>query len=170
MSACTLRDVRVVEFGVLGAVAAWDDTGEPIALKGPRHRAVLARLLVARRRVVPVPRLVADLWGDDPPADAVGTVRTFVAALRRALEPERPRRAPARLLVTEGPGYALRAEPSHVDAWRFESAVASAVDLPPARAVPRLTEALELWRGPAYADFAEEPWARAERPGSPSCG
>lgn len=163
MSACTLRDVRVVEFGVLGAVAAWDDTGEPIALKGPRHRAVLARLLVARRRVVPVPRLVADLWGDDPPADAVGTVRTFVAALRRALEPERPRRAPARLLVTEGPGYALRAEPSHVDAWRFESAVASAVDLPPARAVPRLTEALELWRGPAYADFAEEPWARAER-------
>ncbi|MFE3854836.1 BTAD domain-containing putative transcriptional regulator [Streptomyces griseorubiginosus] len=155
--------MRVVEFGVLGAVAAWDDTGEPIALKGPRHRAVLARLLVARRRVVPVPRLVADLWGDDPPADAVGTVRTFVAALRRALEPERPRRAPARLLVTEGPGYALRAEPSHVDAWRFESAVASAVDLPPARAVPRLTEALELWRGPAYADFAEEPWARAER-------
>ncbi|MEU0409112.1 BTAD domain-containing putative transcriptional regulator [Streptomyces griseorubiginosus] len=155
--------MRVVEFGVLGAVAAWDETGQPIALKGPRHRAVLARLLVARRRVVPVSRLVADLWGERPPGDAVGTVRTFVAALRRALEPERPRRAPARLLVTEGPGYALRAEPDHVDAWRFEPAVASAVDLPPARAVPRLTEALELWRGPAYADFAEEPWARAER-------
>jgi DNA-binding SARP family transcriptional activator len=155
--------VRVVEFGVLGAVAAWDETGEPIALKGPRHRAVLARLLVARRRVVPVPRLVEDLWGGDTPADAVGTVRTFVAGLRRALEPERPRRTPSRLLVTEGPGYALRAEPAHVDAWRFEHAVAAAADLPPAQAVPRLTEALELWRGPAYADVAEEPWARAER-------
>ncbi|MFI0522695.1 BTAD domain-containing putative transcriptional regulator [Streptomyces sp. WSLK1-5] len=163
MSACTLRCVRVVEFGVLGSVAAWDEGGEPIALKGPRHRAVLARLLVARRRVVPVPRLVEDLWGQDPPADAVGTVRTFVAALRRALEPERPRRAPSRLLVTDGPGYALRAEPAHVDAWRFEQTLAAASDLPPARAVPRLTEALELWRGPAYADFAEEPWARAER-------
>ncbi|MEU9328316.1 AfsR/SARP family transcriptional regulator [Streptomyces canus] len=155
--------MRVVEFGVLGSVAAWDETGEPIALKGPRHRAVLARLLIARRGVVPVPRLVEDLWEGDPPADAVGTVRTFVAGLRRALEPERPRRTPSRLLVTEGPGYALRAEPAHVDARRFEHAVAAAADLPPAQAVPRLTEALELWRGPAYADFAEERWARAER-------
>ncbi|WP_435839846.1 AfsR/SARP family transcriptional regulator [Streptomyces canus] len=163
MNACTLRHVRVVEFGVLGSVAAWDETGEPIALKGPRHRAVLARLLIARRGVVPVPRLVEDLWEGDPPADAVGTVRTFVAGLRRALEPERPRRTPSRLLVTEGPGYALRAEPAHVDARRFEHAVAAAADLPPAQAVPRLTEALELWRGPAYADFAEERWARAER-------
>jgi DNA-binding SARP family transcriptional activator len=153
----------VVEFGVLGSVAAWDETGEPIALKGPRHRAVLARLLIARRGVVPVPRLVEDLWEGDPPADAVGTVRTFVAGLRRALEPERPRRTPSRLLVTEGPGYALRADPSHVDARRFEHAVAAAADLPPAQAVPRLTEALELWRGPAYADFAEERWVRAER-------
>ncbi|MFE3034851.1 BTAD domain-containing putative transcriptional regulator [Streptomyces canus] len=155
--------MRVVEFGVLGSVAAWDETGEPIALKGPRHRAVLARLLVARRRVVPVPRLVADLWAGDPPADAVGAVRTFVAGLRRALEPERPRRTPSRLLVTEGPGYALRTEPVQVDAWRFEHAVAAAADLPPARALPRLTEALELWRGPAYADVAEEAWVRAER-------
>ncbi|WP_256122627.1 AfsR/SARP family transcriptional regulator [Streptomyces sp. LUP47B] len=153
----------VIEFGVLGSVAAWDETGEPIALRGPRHRAVLARLLIARRGVVPVGRLVEDLWAGDPPADAVGTVRTFVAGLRRALEPERPRRTPSRLLVTEGPGYALRAEPAHVDARRFEHAVAAAADLPPAQAVPRLTEALELWRGPAYADFAEERWARAER-------
>lgn len=153
----------MVEFGVLGSVAAWDETGEPIALKGPRHRAVLARLLIARCGVVPVPRLVEDLWEGDPPADAVGTVRTFVAGLRRALEPERPRRTPSRLLVTDGPGYALRAEPAHVDARRFEHAVAAAADLPPAQAVPRLTEALELWRGPAYADFAEERWARAER-------
>ncbi|WP_053849136.1 AfsR/SARP family transcriptional regulator [Streptomyces sp. NRRL B-24085] len=155
--------MRVVEFGVLGAVAAWDGSGEPIALRGPRHRAVLARLLVARRKVVPVPRLVEDLWAGDPPADAVGAVRTFVAGLRRALEPERPRRTPSRLLVTEGPGYALRTEPAHVDAWRFEHTVAAAAGLSPAQAAPRLTEALELWRGPAYADFAEEPWARAER-------
>lgn len=161
MNACTLRGVRVIEFGVLGSVAAWDGTGEPIALKGPRHRAVLARLLIARRRVVPVARLVEDLWAGDPPADAVGTVRTFVAGLRRALEPERPRRTPSRLLVTEGPGYALRAD--HVDAWRFEDAVTDAAALSPAQAVPRLTEALELWRGPAYADLAEEPWARTER-------
>jgi DNA-binding SARP family transcriptional activator len=128
---------------------AWDDAGNTIALKGPKHRAVLARLIVARRRVVPVSVLVDDLWRD-PPADPIGTVRTFVAALRRSLEPSRPSRAPAQLLVTEGPGYALRAEPDAVDAWRFEQASDHA-------------QALREWRGPAYADFADEPWARADR-------
>ncbi|MER6689371.1 BTAD domain-containing putative transcriptional regulator [Streptomyces minutiscleroticus] len=152
-----------VEFGVLGPVAAWDGAGGALPLKGPRHRAVLARLLVARRRVVPVPRLVADLWGTRPPGDAVSAVRTFVAALRRALEPDRPPRAPSRLLVTEGPGYALRPAPGAVDAWRFERAVEAAEELPPARAAARLAAALDLWRGPAYADVAEEPWARGER-------
>ncbi|MCA2225928.1 BTAD domain-containing putative transcriptional regulator [Nonomuraea aurantiaca] len=147
-------------FGVLGPVAAWDADGGAVALKGPRHRAVLARLIVARRRVVPVSRLVEDLW-IDPPAGAVGAVRTFVAALRRALEPERPPRAAARLLVTEGPGYALRAEPDAVDAWRFEQAVAAT--LPPEGVLTRLEEALNWWRGPAYAEFADEDWARAER-------
>ncbi|WP_433329489.1 AfsR/SARP family transcriptional regulator [Spirillospora sp. CA-294931] len=143
-----------MRFGVLGPVTAWNDSGQPITLKGPRHRAVLARLIIARRRVVPVTTLVDDLWTDPPPG-AVAAVRTFVAALRRALEPQRPPRAPAHLLVTRGPGYALHAE--SVDAWHFEEAVTSAATL------VRLEEALSWWRGPAYADFAEEPWAAAER-------
>ncbi|MEV8289471.1 AfsR/SARP family transcriptional regulator [Streptomyces niveus] len=152
-----------VFFGVLGPVTAEGPDG-PIALKGPRHRAVLARLIVARRHVVPVARLVADLWPDDPPpAGAVGAVQTFVGALRRALEPDRPPRTPARLLVTDGPGYALRAGPDGVDAWRFETAVAEAASLAPERALRRLDEALGMWRGPAYADFAREEWVRGER-------
>ncbi|KAB8188118.1 AfsR/SARP family transcriptional regulator [Microbispora catharanthi] len=151
-----------IAFGVLGPVTAWDGTGGAIALKGPRHRAVLARLIVARGRVVPVTRLIDDLW-DEPPAGAVGAVRTFVAALRRALEPDRPPRTPARLLVTEGPGYALRAGADTVDAWRFEHAVAAAADLSPEDGLGRLEEALGWWRGPAYAEFADQDWARAER-------
>ncbi|MER5423877.1 BTAD domain-containing putative transcriptional regulator [Streptosporangium roseum] len=153
--------MRVV-FGVLGPVAAWDGDGDAIALKGPRHRAVLARLIVARRRVVPVTLLAEDLWAD-PPRGAVGAIRTFVAALRRALEPQRPPRTAARLLVTEGPGYALRAEPDMVDSWRFEQAVSAAATLPPADALARLEEALGWWRGPAYAEFTDEAWARTER-------
>ncbi|MFD4506323.1 BTAD domain-containing putative transcriptional regulator [Streptomyces sp. NPDC058457] len=148
-----------VAFGVLGSVTA-ERAGRPLALKGLRHRAVLARLIVARRRVVPVARLVADLW-EEPPPTAVGAVRTFVGDLRRALEPDRPSRAPARLLVTDGPGYALRAEA--VDAWRFERAVAAAGQEEPGRAAGLLREALELWRGPAYAEFADEEWCRGER-------
>lgn len=156
----TADDV-VPGFGVLGPVTAWDADGNTIALKGPRHRSVLARLIVARGRVVPVSLLVDDLW-TDPPADAVGAVRTFVAALRRALEPGRPPRSPARLLVTDGPGYALRVSTDAVDAWRFETAVAAAGTLPPKEAAVRLEEALGWWRGPAYAEFADQPWARAD--------
>ncbi|MFD5316359.1 BTAD domain-containing putative transcriptional regulator [Streptomyces sp. NPDC127098] len=151
-----------VEFGVLGPVTGWDAAGRPLALRGPRHRAVLARLIVARRRVVPVDRLVDDLW-TVPPADPVGALRTFVAALRRELEPDRRPRTPAALLVTEGPGYALRAEPDAVDAWRFEAELGAAGELPPDRAAPRLAEALGRWRGPAYAEFPDAHWARAER-------
>ncbi|MDO8202085.1 BTAD domain-containing putative transcriptional regulator, partial [Conexibacter sp. CPCC 205762] len=114
-----------VSFGVLGPVAAWDGDGAELALKGPRHRAVLARLLAADGRVVPLDRLVDDLW-TTPPAGAVGAVRTFVGDLRRALEPARPPRTPPRLLVTEGPGYALRVPADAVDARRFEAAVHAA--------------------------------------------
>lgn len=150
-----------VGFGVLGPVVA-EQGGAALALKGPRHRAVLARLIVARRQVVPVARLVEDLW-DEPPPGAVGAVQTFVGALRRVLEPGRPPRSPARLLVTEGPGYALRAAPGAVDAWRFEEAVTEAPRLGPAQGLERIGEALDWWRGPAYAEFATEHWARGER-------
>ncbi|MGY4898203.1 AfsR/SARP family transcriptional regulator [Micromonospora aurantiaca (nom. illeg.)] len=150
-----------VGFGVLGPVTAWDDAGAPVDLKGPRHRAVLARLVAARGRTVPVGQIVDDLW-DDPPPGGVGAVRTFVAALRRRLEPHRPPREPARLLVTDGPGYALRADPDTVDAWRFEDTVTAAADALPRAALDRLDEALGWWRGPAYADF-DQPWAHAER-------
>jgi DNA-binding SARP family transcriptional activator/tetratricopeptide (TPR) repeat protein len=153
-----------MRFGVLGPLVAGDARGE-VGLKGPRHRAVLARLLIARGRVVPVERLVDDLW-ESPPEGAVGAVQTFVAALRRALEPDRPPREPARLLVTVARGYALRAEPEAVDAWRFETAVTACRDLiedhRPDVALSRVDEALGLWRGPAYAEFAEEGWARGE--------
>ncbi|WP_344231668.1 AfsR/SARP family transcriptional regulator [Kribbella hippodromi] len=146
-----------MEFGVLGPVVGWS-AGEPVDLKGPRHRAVLGRLIVARGRVVPVDVLIDDLW-TVPPAGALSAVRTFVAALRRAIEPDRAPRTPPRLLITSGPGYALKTE--NVDAWRFEAAVRAS--LPADQLLPELLSALELWRGPAYAEFADEGWALAER-------
>jgi hypothetical protein len=41
--------------------------------------------------------------------------------LRRLLEPDREPRAPARLLVSAPPGYAVRLPGDAVDAWRFEA-------------------------------------------------
>src|SRR5690242_16871482 len=130
---------EVMRIDVLGAVRARHDDGSPVGLGGPRHREVLARLVAAEGRIVTTDTLVADLW-PDPPAGAVGALRTFVAALRRALEPGRPPRTPPRLLVTEGPGYALRLPREAVDAHRFEDALARARTAP--QAVGDLSEAL----------------------------
>ncbi|RAJ44827.1 DNA-binding SARP family transcriptional activator [Kitasatospora sp. SolWspMP-SS2h] len=145
---------------VLGSVRARRADGTPVGLGGPRHREVLARLVAAEGRMVPTDTLVDALW-DDPPPRAVGALRTFVAALRRALEPDRPPRTPPRLLVTEGPGYVLRLPRADVDAHRFQDVLARARHDP--AAAPELTAALADWRGPAYADLPDRPWARRER-------
>jgi len=156
-----------VRIGVLGPVAAWDADGVGLDLKGPRHRAVLARLAVARGRVVPLGVLIDDLW-ETPPGGATGAIRTFVADLRRALEPGRVSRVPPApraaflTLVTEGPGYALRTEPGNLDARRFESLVTEAAAAAPARVLELAGEGLGCWRGPAYAEFADAPWAVGE--------
>jgi DNA-binding SARP family transcriptional activator len=148
---------------VLGAITAAGPDGTPLDLRGPRHRALLGRLVAAGGRTVPVPVLVDALWPDEPPPRAVGSIRTFVGDLRRALEPERPSRAPATVVVTEGDGYALRLPPAAVDVRRFEAAVAQAVPRTPAEAVEALDAALALHRGTPYAEAGDAVWARHER-------
>ncbi|MEV4756995.1 BTAD domain-containing putative transcriptional regulator [Micromonospora sp. NPDC049559] len=141
------------------------DRGGPVDLGGPRQRAVLARLLLARGSVVSADQLIDDLWRGEAPPRAIASLQAYVSHLRRLLEPDRAPRTPARLLVTAPPGYATRLPPDAVDAWRFERLLAearavSAAD--PGRARPLLRAALELWRGPAYAEFAGELWAQPE--------
>ncbi|MEU9508718.1 AfsR/SARP family transcriptional regulator [Micromonospora sp. NPDC048170] len=145
---------------VLGVVRALRDDGSPVDLGGPRHREVLARLVAAEGRMVTTDTLVNDLW-TVPPARAVGALRTFVAALRRALEPDRPPRNPPRVIVTEGPGYALRLPREDVDVHRFQDTLARARRHPDA--VTDLGAALAAWRGPAYADVPGSAWAQRER-------
>lgn len=152
-------------FQVLGPMSVRLD-GRPVRLRGARHREVLARLLIARGRVVPVDRLIDDLWPEHPPQQALAAVQTFVSQLRRALEPDRAPRAPGRMLVTEPPGYALRLDADTVDAWQLERLVREAGALldagQPAAARDRADAGLALCQGPAFAEFAHAPWARAE--------
>ncbi|GLY86952.1 AfsR/SARP family transcriptional regulator [Actinoallomurus iriomotensis] len=147
---------------VLGSFAA-EAGGEPVPLGGPRQRGVLALLVAARGHVVPVDRMVEDLWRGEPPSRALASLQAYVSNLRRLLEPGRPPRTPARLLVSASPGYALRLPPGAVDAWRFEELLEEARTLTDPRDTrARLNEALALWRGPAFAEVADEPWAAAE--------
>ncbi|WFE99505.1 BTAD domain-containing putative transcriptional regulator [Micromonospora sp. WMMD964] len=150
---------------MLGPLEVEVDTGGPVDLGGPRQRAVLALLLAARGEVVPVGRMIEDLWRGDPPPRAIASLQAYVSHLRRLLEPARERRAPARVLVTAPPGYAIRVPTDAVDAGRFEAPLAEARAVSaaePGHARRLLDAGLDLWRGPAYAEFAEEPWAQPE--------
>ena len=149
-----------MHFGLLGPLEVSDDAG-PVALGKPRQRAVLARLLLDVNHVVPVERIVSDLWGEAPPSRPVGAVHAYVSTLRRILEPDRAPRASATVLVSRSPGYLLTLDADAVDGERFESLVTTSRTLSREKAVEVLDEALALWRGPVLADFAFESWVIA---------
>ena len=147
---------------VLGPLEVMVD-GKPADLGGPRQRCVLARLIAERGRVVSADRLIEDLYADEAPPRALAAVQSYVSHLRRALEPERAAWAPAGVLVTSPPGYAVRLGRDAVDAWSFEEAVHSAAGLDdPAAVHARLSAALAAWRGVAFQEFGGMPWADLE--------
>lgn len=149
---------------VLGPVSVRGAAG-PVELGGFKQRVVIAVLIAAGGRVVSVARLTDELWGENPPAKARVSLQSYVANLRKALEPHRISRSPARVLVTRPPGYALVLPVGTVDALRFERLVASTGELlltDPARARDRLSDALSLWQGEAYADVRGAPSLAAE--------
>ena len=137
--------------------------GAPVDLGGPRQRAVLGLLVVARGDIVPADSLVDALWGDEPPPSATSALQAYISHLRRRLEPGRGPRDRQSVLARQGSGYALRVPPDAVDAWEFERLLrAAGVAESAADARHLLDEALGLWRGPAYADHLGEHWADAE--------
>ena len=158
--------------GVLGPVTAWRGERE-VPAGQPRQLAVLGVLATRANRVVSRGELVDAVWGDQPPASAEGGIYTYVAGLRRVLEPDRPRRdpdrprrAPARVLVSAGGGYMLRLDPGSLDSDHFEQCLGRARVLraagDPAGAVAVVDEALALWRGLPFAGVPG-PFAEAER-------
>ena len=133
-----------MRFGVLGPVTAWTDGGEPVTVPGLKVRALLADLLVHEGRPVPADRLIDDLWGEDLPGNPAGTLSAKVSQLRRAFDDAEPG---SRALVASGPaGYSLKVDSGSYDALAFAARLERG----------QLEEALALWRGPAYADFADE--------------
>ncbi len=133
---------------VLGAVML---QGSP--LSSTRQRRALAALVVAHGEVVSADRLADIVWDGDPPS-SMNALQTYMSRLRTVLG--------ADSIQTRPPGYALALPIDAVDAWRFETLVDQARSIPPVEALDLLDEALGLWRGAAYAEFAHEEFARAE--------
>ena len=154
----------MLEFKALGPLEVSQDE-RPVDITAPKQRTVLAVLLLSANQVVSFDRLIDHLWGDDAPPRATATLQVYISSLRRAFEPDRAPRSPGRVLLSKPPGYVLAVDQDHFDAMSFTDGVSVArrqlADGDP-EAQRRLGAAMALWRGPAYADFAEEAFAHAE--------
>src|SRR5580704_13279192 len=151
--------------GVLGPVMAWYGDQE-LPVGQPRQQAVLGILAMRANRVISRGELVDAVWGQDPPASAEGGIYTYVAGLRRVIEPNRSLRGPGRVLVSSGAGYVLHLVPGQPDAVAFEQDLGRSRQLRKAGdlsgAVVALNSALSLWRGIAFAGVPG-PFAETER-------
>jgi predicted ATPase/DNA-binding SARP family transcriptional activator len=131
-----------VEICVLGplTVSGGDGPG-PL---GQTQRRLLAFLAARADRVVTL-----DEIGDVLGLATAGAVRTAVSRLRRIV---------GDALSRVPPGYLL--EGHCLDASRFDELVRQASGLEPSAKAAQLGEALAMWRGAAFVEFADEPWAR----------
>ena len=146
-----------MEFRVLGPLEV--RVGERVLpLTGARQRTVLAFLLLRAGDVVSSDRLIDELWAERPPRSGIDALQVCVSRLRKVL--------PEGTVVTEARGYRLAVSGEQIDAGRFERLAgegrAALADGDPKRSALLLREALDLWNGPALADFAYEPFAQGE--------
>lgn len=105
-------------------------------------------------RPVPGDTLVEAAWRDELPANPRAALHTVLSRLRAAFGAE--------LIGTEPAGYRLAITSDAVDASLFETLHRAAREAPAPEAVGLLERALVLWRGPAYAEFADREFAAAE--------
>jgi DNA-binding SARP family transcriptional activator/Tfp pilus assembly protein PilF len=149
-----------MEFAVLGPVTVRRD-GRLVAVRSGMLRAVLAALLLEAGRPVSIDRLIAVLWGDQPPASATTSLYNHVMRLRRALSADADR------IAAVSKGYVIEVRPAELDLETFTTLSARA------RAARRnedwsavsgeLTRALTLWRGEPLSDVADGGAFDAER-------
>ncbi|MFE9453582.1 BTAD domain-containing putative transcriptional regulator [Streptomyces sp. NPDC006739] len=137
-----------MRFNILGSLEGWHGE-QRLRLGSPTQERVLVTLLLEPGRMVPVPRLVAAAWEEDPPQTAGHQIRKAVAALRNRIPDG------ASLIVTDGVGYRAVLDEDQLDLHEFNrrarlarEAVAEgrATD-----AVKHLRTCLDLWRGPVMA-------------------
>ncbi|MCB5170025.1 AAA family ATPase [Streptomyces bambusae] len=140
-----------MRYAILGTTQVLDDDGTPVPLGGARLRALLTAFAARPGRTLPAGVLVAEVWADNPPADAPAALQALVGRLRRTL-------GHAAVDSVDG-GYRLAAGREDVDLFRFERLAAdgarSLAAGAAADAAARYDEALALWRGPALADLPD---------------
>jgi DNA-binding SARP family transcriptional activator/Tfp pilus assembly protein PilF len=145
---------------VLGAMEVRGDGGW-LPVRALKQRVLLATLLLGGGAPVSIDRLVDQLWPEERPSDPANQVYLLVSRLRRVFGTDG-----AQLIRTTDPGYVCALQPDDVDAGRFERlserGSRALADGELDQAVRFLSEALELWRGPAFADTSASEAAAVE--------
>ena len=153
-----------IEVCVLGPIRAVAD-GRDLELGGARQQALLAALAQDLGRTVSVDALVDAVWDGAPPAAAVRTFRTYVARLRKSLSVVDGIHG-TDVVRTDDLGYRLDEDLVALDSRQFLALLDEARERlavgEATVALRLLDEGLDLWSGAAYAQFADQPWARAE--------
>ncbi|MCU4746994.1 MULTISPECIES: AfsR/SARP family transcriptional regulator [unclassified Streptomyces] len=150
------RESGLLSVGLLGPLAPRLGR-KPVRTSAPKQRQVLALLALNAGRVVTVPTLVDELWGDHPPRSYATTLQTYILQLRNALAAvDRGDLGARQLLSTGRHGYQLEADTCETDVEVFHRRVragrAAAEAGDHGRASAELDRALGLWRGSALVD------------------
>lgn len=152
---CTLGKT-VVESGEGPIGGAWLEQ---------RTGQILKFLVARRQRSVAIDEIGESIW---PGADyAIGaSVRYYIHALRRRLEPERGLRQPSVFIEVGSGSYRLKLDHVVIDADEFEADITAGVaraEHDPLGAAAKIERSLELYRGDFLADLPYAEWAMAER-------
>jgi YVTN family beta-propeller protein len=151
----------MIDYRILGPLEVSAD-GRVIDIGGPKLRALLAILLLRANEPVPRHVLMHELWREQPPPGAQGSLDVYVSRLRKAIGAV----AAEPVLATRPGAYCLRIADEQLDAHRFERLVATGRSAlaahAPGPAAASLRAALQLWRGNALDDLSNEPFAQAE--------
>jgi len=153
-----------IEFRVLGPIEVRAD-GLVVDIGGFRQRRLLALLLRRAGSVVETDVLAEYVWDDDDrPDNAVEAARTYISRLRRSFS--NAGLDAGSILVTQAPGYRLAIDEADVDSYRFERLVLRARSQldggDEVSALVALDDAIRLWRGTPYQEFADRSWIEGE--------
>jgi DNA-binding SARP family transcriptional activator len=154
-----MENPAVKRVEVLGAMRVATDGEVETLMLAPKPRTVLAMLVAHSGQIVPLPSLIGELWGENPPASALRVVQTYVLQSRKALS--RATRLPDKVITrdalsTHSGGYMFSESFAQLDyrvyQWLVDAGRRAMRNDDFTAGVSYLGDALRIGRGPAFAD------------------
>ena len=155
-----LEDMKAeIWIRLLGPMSA-DLNSQRVVPSAAKQRQIMSLLALNAGRVVTVPVLIEELWGDRPPRSSATTLQTYILQLRNQLRAAMPAAQGAKqLLATRPGGYLLDEAACRTDVDEFgqlaRSGRTAAESGDQAKTSELLARALTLWRGPALVDVRQ---------------